>query len=158
MEFREATLEDEKIVLEILDEFNDYVNSLKKDWDGMLSSSARKNSGQLFQDCIKRGDSKVFVAIKNDESIGFLEIHKVPRLRRSKYYGEIEGMFVREEYYGKEVAKGLMKLAFKWAKEEGLDCLRLYSGFELKRAHAFYKKMGFDEAGITFKNYDLRLI
>ena len=49
----------------------------------------------------------------------------------------------------------LMEHAFKWVQDMGFDCIRLYSGFELKRAHAFYKKMGFDEAGITFKNYDL---
>lgn len=154
MEFREATLDDEKIVLKILDEFNDYANSLSTSWDGMLSTTARENTGHIFREALQDRKTKVFIAVEDYEAIGFLEIHKVPRLRKSKYYGEIEGMFVREKFYGKNVASSLMKLAFKWAKEEDFDCIRLYSGFELKRAHAFYKKMGFDEAGITFKNYN----
>lgn len=154
MDFRAATIDDEKIVLKILDEFNDYANSLNKSCDGKLSSSARENSGNIFKESLQNRETKVFIAVEGNEAVGYLEVHKVPRLRKSKYYGEIEGMFVREQYYGKNVASSLMKLAFKWAKEQDFDCIRLYSGFELKRAHAFYKKMGFSEAGITFKNYD----
>lgn len=155
MEIREAKKDDEIIVLKILDEFNDFINSQKQDWDGKVSTSAREKSGLLFEEMINLGRSKIFIAIENSEAIGFLEIHKVPRFRRSKYYGEIEGIYVRNQYYGKGIAQSLMRLAFKWGQDIGLDCIRLYSGFELKRAHAFYKKMGFDEAGITFKNYDL---
>jgi len=154
MDIRVANKNDKKVVLKILDEFNDYANSLNKDWDRKLSNSAQKGSGFLFDEMISLGRSKIFLAVENKEAVGFLEIHKVPRFRKSKYYGEIEGIFIREKYYGGGVAQKLMRLAFKWAKNEGLDCIRLYSAQGLNRAHAFYKKMGFDEAGITFKKYN----
>jgi GNAT superfamily N-acetyltransferase len=63
-------------------------------------------------------------------------------------------MFVMEEYRGKGVAQQLMEQAILWAKEKKLNCLRLYSGHELKRAHAFYEKMGFVHAGKTYKFSD----
>jgi GNAT superfamily N-acetyltransferase len=154
MDIRQANRNDKEMVLNVLDKFNDFIHSNEKNWDGKLSTSASENSGYLFDEMFDLGRSKIFIAIEDNEAIGFLEIHKVPRFRTSKYYGEIEGMFVMEEYYGKGVAKELMKLAYNWAKEQKFDCVRLYSGFELERAHAFYKKMGFDEAGITFKNYN----
>jgi len=157
MDIREANRDDKEIALKILDEFNDYANSLNKNWDGKLSNFARKNSGFLFDEMINFGRSKIFIAVENGEAVGFVEIHKVPRFRKAKYYGEIESMFVRNEYYGKGIAQKLMKLVFKWAKDQGLDCIRLYSANELHRAHAFYKKMGFDGAGTTFKNYNFDL-
>ena len=157
MEYREAKESDEEITLKIIDEFTDFINSQKKEWDRKPSTTARDESKDLFDEMIKHGKSRIFLALDNDEVVGFLEMHKVPRFRRAKYYGEIEGMFVREKYYGMGVANSLMKLAYEWAKNEKLDCIRLYSGFELKRAHAFYKKMGFDEAGITFKNYNMQV-
>lgn len=156
MEIRQAEQSDKVIVLKILDEFNDFANSLNKDWDKKLSTSARENSGFLFDEMINYGRSKVFIAVEGNEAVGFLEIHKVPRFRKSKYYGEIESMFVREPYHGKGVAQELMKMAFKWAQEQDLDCIRLYSGDGLDRAHAFYVKMGFSRAGTTFKTYSFK--
>jgi len=155
MEIREAKKEDKILVLKILDEFNDFINSQNQNWDRKASTSARDNSGLMFDEMINFGKSKIFIAIENNEAIGFLEIHKVPRFRKSKYYGEIEGVYIRDQYYGKGIAQSLMKLAYNWAQEMDFDCVRLYSRFELKRAHAFYKKIGFSEAGITFKNYNL---
>lgn len=156
MEIREATSADKESVLKIIDKFTYFINSQKETWDGNLSTTAKDNSGYLFDEMINLNKSNIFIALENKEVIGFLEIHKVPRFRRSKYYGEIEGMYVEKNYYGKGIAQSLMQLAYGWAKAQNLDCIRLYSGPELGRAHAFYKKMGFDEAGITFKNYNFQ--
>jgi len=151
MEIRKAELKDKEKVLKILDEFSDFANSLETDWDGQLTSFSREHSGEMFESIIRAGLSVIFIALENDEAIGFLELHKVPRLRKANYYGEIEGMFVRETYRGQGVAKDLMQQALNWAKQENLNCIRLYSGHELKRAHAFYEKMGFIHAGRTYK-------
>lgn len=151
MEIRKATINDKEIVLKILDEFSDFANSLESDWDGQLSTYSRDHSGEMFDKILAAGSSVIFIAVDNNEAIGFLELHKVPRLRKAYYYGEIEGMFVREEYRGQGAAKLLMQQALEYAKQENLNCIRLYSGHELKRAHAFYEKMGFIHAGKTYK-------
>jgi PhnO protein len=154
MEIRQALITDKDKVLKILDEFSDFANSLEKDWDGQLSTYSRDHSGEMFDQIIKTGLSVIFIAIDHEEAVGFLELHKVPRLRKANYYGEIEGMFVREEFRGQGIAKLLMQQALNYAKQEKLNCLRLYSGHELKRAHAFYEKMGFIHAGRTYKISD----
>lgn len=151
MEIRKAELQDKDLVLKILDEFSDFANALEANWDGQSTRFSRDNSGEMFDTILKSSLSVIFIAVENNEAIGFLELHKVPRLRKANYYGEIEGMFVREEYRGEGVAKGLMQQALNWAKQENLNCIRLYSGHELKRAHAFYEKMGFTHAGRTYK-------
>lgn len=156
MEIRQARLEDIDKVLKILDEFNDYANSLNEDWDGVTTSFSRENSGGMFEEIIKSKRSELFVALEDDKAVGFLEVHMVPRLRKANYYGEIESMFVTEEYRGSGAAKALMEAAIEWGKEQKLNCLRLYSGHELKRAHAFYEKMGFEHAGRTYKYSVLR--
>lgn len=154
MEIRTATQNDKSLTLKIIDEFNDFLN-LRKQQEGFTPSTlVRDKAGKIFDEMLALGRSKIFIAIENEEAIGFLEIHKVPRFRKAKYYGEIEGLFVRSDYQGKGIAKELMRLAYQWAQEQDLDCIRLYSGFDLTRAHAFYKKMGFDEAGISFKSYN----
>jgi len=87
MEVRKAELKDKDKVLKILDEFSDFANSLEADWDGQLTSFSREHSGEMFESIIRAGLSVIFIALENDEAIGFLELHKVPRLRKANYYG-----------------------------------------------------------------------
>lgn len=153
MKIRFANIADKENVLAIADEFNDYSNSLDEDWDGVLSTFAKDNAGKLFEELVTSPKSKIVIAEDKKKLIGILEIHKVPRLRKANYYAEIELMFVTKAYHGKGVAQLLMRQAIKWAETERLTYIRLYTGHVLKRAHAFYEKMGFTHAGRTYK-YD----
>lgn len=151
MIIKHASQSDKDRLLEVVDLFNDFANSLDSNWDGKATDFSRKHSGELYDVIVNSNQSALFFAEEDNNIAGFIEIHKVPRLRKAKYYAEIELMFVKEEYRGTDVAQKLMKAVIKWGEEYALDCIRLYSGFELKRAHAFYEKMGFKHAGRTYK-------
>ncbi|OGK66634.1 hypothetical protein A2313_04995 [Candidatus Roizmanbacteria bacterium RIFOXYB2_FULL_41_10] len=150
MEIRAAKLEDREEVLKTVDEFNDFANSQGNNRN-KPSSFSQKYSIGLYNEIVSSNRSKLFIAFNQDQVVGYLEIHQVPRLRKAKYYGEIEGMFVKKAYQGTGIATQLMEAARSWAKTEGLDCIRLYSGHGLDRAHAFYEKMGFIHAGKTYR-------
>lgn len=153
MIIKRADKNDKHLVLKCLDEFTDFSNAQNPDWDRNLSTFCHNNGGELYDKLIDSDSTRIFIAIDNDEGVGILEMHKVPRLRKANYYGEIESMFVKESYRGKGVAQKLMNMAFEWAKEEGFDCIRLSSGNKLDRAHAFYTKMGFKDFGKAFKTF-----
>lgn len=148
---RAATLTDKQDVLALLDEFNDFAHAVDGHDTASPSTFSRQHSGELFESIVHSDQSKIFVAILDQKFVGFLEIHQVPRLRKANYYAEIESMYVREANRGSGVASDLMQFAIEWAREQKLDCIRLYTGHKLERAHSFYEKMGFIHAGRTYK-------
>lgn len=96
---------------------------------------------------------EVFVAVDDDGShVGFMEtsIRKeyVHGAKFGKPVGYIEGLFVKKPYRRTGVAKGLVKIAEKWAKERG--CMQMGSDAYQRNSasRAFHKKIGYKEAGI----------
>lgn len=150
-EIRTANVRDKQKVLKCLDEFNDYALITDGHDDEVPSSFSRENSVDMFEKIVDSENSKLFIATEGENVVGFLEIHAVPRLRKANYYVEIESMFVSEAQRGTGIAAELMKAAINWARERKFDCIRLYTGHKLERAHAFYEKIGFIHAGRTYK-------
>lgn len=153
MIIRRATKSDESKVLEMYDQFIDYTHLPKNDPTYIPSTSARTNSREIYNFVLASNNSRLFVADNQESIIGLMEIHKVPRIKKGSSYGELELLFVSENYHGKGVAKELMQAAQEWARNEKLNCIRLYSGHELHRSHSFYEKMGFKHAGKTYVLY-----
>ena len=56
----------------------------------------------------------------------------------------LSSIAVVEEYRRYGVAKMLMEAVEAWAKKNGAESVRLYSGSERKDAVAFYKSMGYE--------------
>jgi len=102
-------------VLELHDLFNDYASSLKQDWDQKPSHFCRDNSGEMYDEIMNSKNIYIFVAEEKNKLIGFIEVQKISKLRKAKYNGVIERLFVKEI------------------------------------AHAFYEKLGFVDAGKTYK-------
>jgi ribosomal protein S18 acetylase RimI-like enzyme len=151
IDIRSAHTDDKLEILKCLDAFNDYANEVDGHPEAIPSHFSEENSGELFEKIINSNTSKLFIATDEEKVVGFLEIHAVPRLRKANYYAEIESLFVKEAYRGAGVAAKLMETAIEWAKQQKFDCIRLYTGHKLERAHAFYEKMGFTHAGRTYK-------
>jgi len=138
-------------VLELHDLFNDYASSLKQDWDQKPSHFCRDNSGEMYDEIMNSKNIYIFVAEEKNKLIGFIEVQKISKLRKAKYNGVIERLFVKEIYRRKGIASKLMKAVIDWTEKNHLVDLRLYSGYDYKIAHAFYEKLGFVDAGKTYK-------
>ncbi len=84
----------------------------------------------------------VFVAEANSEVVGYVHIV----IFNTLYYksmANIQGMVVSKEHQRKGYGKELMNAAENWAREKGIEMIRLNSGFFRPEAHKFYRAIGY---------------
>ncbi|MFS0824480.1 aminoglycoside 6'-N-acetyltransferase [Bacillus sp. 1P02SD] len=104
-----------------------------------------------FTELIHDEKAVIFLAKEKEENeaIGFAQCQlRVDYVEgtESSPVGYLEGIFVREEYRRKGVAKQLLSSCEKWAKSKG--CLEFASDVELENDESlkFHLKNGFQEA------------
>lgn len=56
----------------------------------------------------------------------------------------ILGLAVSRDHRRQGIGRALITCAENWAKEQGINIVRLNSGISRKEAHEFYKAMGYD--------------
>lgn len=54
------------------------------------------------------------------------------------------GLAVNSEFRHKGYGRALLGEVETWAKNKGVDLIRVSSGFSRKEAHAFYRNLGYD--------------
>ncbi len=84
----------------------------------------------------------VFVAEVNSKVVGYVHII----IFNTLYYksmANIQGMVVAKEHRRKGYGKELMNAAENWAREKGIEIIRLNSGFVRPKAHEFYRTIGY---------------
>lgn len=85
----------------------------------------------------------VFVAEINNIVVGYIHA-EVYNLLYFESMINILGIAVSSGYRGQGVGKALLRHIENWARELGINRIRLNSGISRKEAHAFYRSMGFD--------------
>ena len=102
-----------------------------------------------FASLLSRADAAIFLAEMEGEAIGFAQC----QLRRdyvegtgSSPVGYLEGIFVREEYRRKGIARQLLAECEAWAGDFG--CSEFASDCELENVQSlrFHRNVGFEEA------------
>lgn len=104
-----------------------------------------------FEEILKSKREETFLC-KDDKGnyAGFINVslrHEHVQGATSSPVGYIEGIFVKDQYRKKGIAKKLIDAGEKWAKNKG--CKEIGSDTELhnKTSQAFHKKLGFKEDG-----------
>jgi len=143
MEIIKADKSHKKYVLKLLDDFRTACNAIIDPKKKYVSTTAKDNGGSTFDNVINSTSSAIFLAKQGNEYIGIVTVYKIPKIRKGEYCGEIEEMYVNQNFQGKGVAQLLIDAVIDWAKKEGMVTIRLESSNELKRAHGFYEKVGF---------------
>jgi GNAT superfamily N-acetyltransferase len=95
----------------------------------------------------------VFAAVLTDgRVIGWLHVLTTMYLE-SDAFAEIGGIVVDELHRRSGAGKALMHAAEEWAKEQGLRAVRLRSNVVRKKAHLFYRSIGYQQvkAQYTFE-------
>jgi GNAT superfamily N-acetyltransferase len=62
----------------------------------------------------------------------------------SNQRAEIEGLVVEDEYRSNGIGEMLVAAAEAWGRRRGCTTLRLLSNVVRERAHAFYRRLGYD--------------
>lgn len=92
---------------------------------------------------LDKNDERVLVAVYNSEVVGYLHA----QIYKTLYFEELInflGLAVSKEYRNKKVGTKLVNEIENWAKEKGINKVRVNSGFSRKEAHEFYRSLGYN--------------
>lgn len=150
MTVRPATPSDQAAVLTLLDEFrSDCIAQIT----GQIQEShtARDGGATVYASLLSRPDYCILLLEnENQELVGIITGYLCPMLRNGGVRAEVEELFVQKESRGNQNAAKLMDAFFDWAKSHHAQKINLESDNELKRAHSFYTKYGFETKAQRF--------
>ena len=92
---------------------------------------------------LDKNNERVLVAVYNSEVVGYLHA----QIYKTLYFEELInflGVAVSKEYRNKKVGTKLVNEIENWAKEKGINKVRVNSGFSRKEAHEFYRSLGYN--------------
>lgn len=92
---------------------------------------------------LDKNNERVLVAVYNSEVVGYLHA----QIYKTLYFEELInflGLAVSKEYRNKKVGTKLVNEIENWAKEKGINKIRVNSGFSRKEAHEFYRSLGYN--------------
>lgn len=92
---------------------------------------------------LDKNSERVLVAVYNSEVVGYLHA----QIYKTLYFEELInflGLAVSKEYRNKKVGTKLVNEIENWAKEKGINKVRVNSGFSRKEAHEFYRSLGYN--------------
>lgn len=138
MLIREAVAADLPKIVSLLQTMDDEkmldLNEARKIWDKM---------GQY-------PNYKLYVA-EEEEVVALCSLIIIDNLgHRGAKYGVADNVIVSPEYRGKGVGSRLMKFIMEKTRQENGYKLMLSSNKKRVMAHRFYKKLGFEQHGLSF--------
>jgi ribosomal protein S18 acetylase RimI-like enzyme len=92
------------------------------------------------------GDDRhaVFVAERGGQVVGWAHVADVPMVQ-DRAGADLEGIVVAAEERGSGVGRSLVTAAEEWARGRDLAVLRVRSRSSRQAAHAFYRRLGFED-------------
>lgn len=98
----------------------------------------------------KNSDYKTFVALLDNEVVGFITTVRTMALEFEIGYLKINGLAVQKNLQNKGIGTKLLAYAEDYALKNGISYFILNSGFQRTDAHAFYECKGFDKKSYCF--------
>lgn len=121
---------------------NDYLGICKVATDD-LSYKCEPELVKYRLENIDTNREKVYVAEAEGKIVGFIHAE----IYNTLYYKSmvnLQGLAVDSEFRHKGYGRALLGEVETWAKRNGIDLIRVNSGFSRKEAHAFYRNLGYD--------------
>lgn len=115
--------------------------------DKKLSKTALK---KVFKRLLNSPQEESFCAEIDDQIIGFCTLAIRNSLWQESRIGYICELVVDTPSRGKKIGTTLTKKAIHIAKKKGCKRIELDSAFDRKKAHNFYKKIGFTNRAYVF--------
>jgi GNAT superfamily N-acetyltransferase len=90
-------------------------------------------------------DGAVLVADHDGDAVGFLAVCAYPFMQRGGRCARVMALAVAPEMRGHGLGHALMAAAMTWASERGCVAVEVTSSRTRVGAHAFYRRLGFDD-------------
>lgn len=98
----------------------------------------------------KNDDYKTFVALLENNVVGFITTVQVLSVGLPVGYLKINGLAVKEEHQNKGIGTKLLQHVENIAYEKRISFILLNSGFKRIKAHAFYERNNYDKDSFCF--------
>ncbi|WP_160122407.1 GNAT family N-acetyltransferase [Rhodovarius lipocyclicus] len=96
------------------------------------------------------GDDPVLVAERDGTPVGLVALHMMHTLHWSYRIARITALVVEENERGTGLGRLLIDAAEELAAAGGCEALELTSGMHRPAAHAFYRRLGFQDQALRF--------
>ena len=146
--FRKANINDLKAIqklnqLLVNEEQALYDSALDLNW------TFGKEGTKIFTNHLTQTDKCAFLAESGKNIIGYItgSVHaKYPySYRKIGALGEINTMYILNDYRSQHIGTELIKLFFHWCKEKNVQKIKVEATAQNNEAISFYKKNGFKE-------------
>jgi GNAT superfamily N-acetyltransferase len=144
IEVRPATLEDEEVALNLLEQ-------LFEPPGGMPPEYTRERSSAAFRWAVERPASDILLAFDGDRAVGLASVYADIQ---SLGFGPkcwLQDMVVEDERRSEGIGGMLMAVAEEWAQARRLTHIELSSNSGRVDAHRFYERHGFTRANAYLK-------
>lgn len=114
------------------------------------SSEAERTMRRFLADLTNSSHSFLFVAIVEDETIGFIsgELREGSPAFHPKTWASVDDVYVVPDYRSLGVGRALLENVEGWARERGASGISLQVAAANERGRKFYEKLGFREVSI----------
>ncbi len=122
----------------------------------------RENYSEPLDDCYYEAFEKInndpnqnlMVVLLDTEIVGVFQLTFIPYLtHKGSLRAQIEGVRIKSNKRGLGLGKKMMDWAIQKSKKEGAFMLQLTTNKKRKKAHEFYKKLGFEDSHEGMKYY-----
>ncbi len=105
---------------------------------------------QRIEKMENHGEYKVFVAVDNDNVLGFIGLHLGLAFEIDGNIMRIIALAVKPDCQDQGIGTQLVAEAENFANEKGVTVIGVNSGLKRELAHKFYEKQGFSKKGYSF--------
>jgi GNAT superfamily N-acetyltransferase len=129
-------------------DFNKIYNLIKNE---LGYSNLNENEAIKRLDFFKKSDAyETFVAVENEQVIGFIGVMKSVAYNINGYYSQILALAVTANKRHIGVGTALVKTVEDWSLSNGINFISVNSGLKRLDAHSFYEKNGYSKKRFSF--------
>ena len=99
----------------------------------------------------KSDDWATFVAVVDNEIVGFIGVMKGKAYNIEGHYSQIMALAVSEKAQRNGIGTALMRKAEEWSLSHGITDIGVNSNIKRFAAHAFYEKNGYVKSSYSLK-------
>ena len=111
---------------------------------GQLGYPATSSEIESRMEClVTSGRTAIFVAVDDAVVVGWISVRSDLTIEGGSF-AEIAGLVVDERRRSAGIGRALLERAEAWARERGHGMLRVRSNVVRERAHAFYRRLGYE--------------
>ncbi|TXF74899.1 GNAT family N-acetyltransferase [Chryseobacterium sp.] len=131
---RKATISDLSQLSELFDQYRIFYHK----------SSDIPAAENFLRDRIENNDSEIFVAEREDQLVGFVQLYPIFSSTRMKRYWLLNDLFVNENYRGNGFSKELLEVSKTLCKTSGASGILLETGKSNDIGNKLYPASGFE--------------